>query len=225
MPAVTRKVTKKKRVLSPTELQQRQRLAAWIKSELQIAGETQSDLAKHLGIQQSQLTRLLQSKRGLDIFELERIEAFFGGSSLRDVPLVGLVGETVWRDAAPENLGAVHGITGGRSLVPLDLQKAYQLKADSLDGFFKSGDLIFVVGMEHIIKGLRRPGDVYVTVRKRGGDLFQFSLGRADESGDPKQLQPMFAHSTSADSTTAVGCVFALVRDFGKLADWGELPF
>ena len=50
----------------------------WIRSELEAHGKSQLELARFLGLQESQVSKLMRGKRGLDVNELERVEQFFG---------------------------------------------------------------------------------------------------------------------------------------------------
>lgn len=68
------------------------RYIQWIKEGLKRPGKTQAGLAKHLGIAQPQISRMLTyGGRKISVHELPKIAAYLGVPAPNTVPVVGRV--------------------------------------------------------------------------------------------------------------------------------------
>jgi transcriptional regulator with XRE-family HTH domain len=146
---------------------------SWIRQGLAKPRKTQTALARHLGISQSQISRMLRGERRLQISELQRISDYleepvplsqiaptpFSG---RVVPMVGVISDGAWQDASIP----FKSLDDARPAAPTKRfegvpQSCFRLDQDIPGHQLKAGATIYVVPYVEARDGLK-DGKLYV---------------------------------------------------------------
>jgi SOS-response transcriptional repressor LexA len=201
----------------------------WIREALvnNKAGKTRRGLAKALGIDPSQITRILDRSRAIKVHEVSRIADYLGvappvtESSLelvreeispRKVPILGDVAAGVWLEVSVFN----QEVEPNEFLpyVPLDLQNdpgvfALRIRGTSLNKIAPDGALLVCVHNQFSGKDLA-PGQLIVAERRDPDGTFEVTAKRVTrnragtlelwpESTDPKHLTPIVLDESLGD--------------------------
>jgi hypothetical protein len=183
----------------------------WIRAALAAARKPQSFLAPILGVDKSQISRLIGKSRGkrprsITLTELHKISAALkqplpGGGDLKatadfgGVAVRGRLAENTWVSDAQAKVVSSHRVGAVfHPSYPLKDQEAYELDADGLPGEpYAAGDFVITVPYgTYRVRPL--PGDLLVIRRKANG-LTNYTLRRVKFDGDRMILEPVLVAS------------------------------
>jgi hypothetical protein len=182
----------------------------WVRSRIEPRGKkSQSALARHLDLDRSQISRLLNNGRPVRVDERAKIIDFFGAqppeSDLRSVGqpggvrVMGRVGDHLWE--VDEKTRGDQRLVGSPALdYPLEEQRAFEVAAASHDGEFRLGDFIYTVSFaDYRARPLQ--DDLVVIERKRGG-LRNYSLQRVFLTKKGVELEPVLMGSSRPEKAS-----------------------
>lgn len=187
---------------------------SWIREGLKKAGRNQSDLARLLEVDPSQITRMMQGGRKLSPDEAILIAEFLrlpipssalklarAGNKLRGVKVVGMLSSGLWRDArapisdVPDAVGAVID-----DRYPVEEQTAYRVVSEpAMSSRLQAGDFVIVVPFSRY-RSRPLPGDIVVRELRRE-ELLSHTLVRCTRDG----LFDMMTGEAAPDDSEFVG--------------------
>jgi transcriptional regulator with XRE-family HTH domain len=182
-------------------------LIEWIKEGLKKKGKSRAGLAKHLGLDRAQITRMLNPELSREIRanELFAISTYFGEPlpplgltqlnhghyDLFPILIRGTVAPGVWRDqnAAPvSSLRLEHSFFPPDPRFNIDHQFDMMVEGTSIERFAKHGALLRCADIEK--SGISpEPDDLVIVERKRDG-LVETSAKRYRPTSDGIELWP-----------------------------------
>lgn len=165
--------------------------ATWLKDVLARPNLSQRGLARHLGLDPNQVSRMTTGKRRPQIDELEKIAAYVGewppvlqprrAMPAPEIVVRGAIMENIWKDvqsAAPPATSTVPGVQ--HSDYPVQIQYAYDVLPDS-GTRHQCREYIVAVAMDYVQRPLATGDVVHVQMQRDG--LVQDVLRRVVRSG------------------------------------------
>jgi SOS-response transcriptional repressor LexA len=225
---------------------------AWIRSGLKRRGPggarlTQIGMAKFLGVDHAVVTRLLQGKRRLKHWEIQKIAEYLGSPPPPVASFLSNSVESVAKDSPPLKYVSVRGeCAGGRwmeyevgdptyetvPVVPTKFtaleQFAFRVRGGSMDrAKILDGDYVICVPY-FMARAALTDGDVVVVERRRGG-LYERTckvvelrpgegVALASRSSDPRHADPLLiVNGESQDDGTEIEVVGLVIGRYSPI--------
>lgn len=161
----------------------------WLREALESTGVKQSELARHLGLNRSQVQRMCAGTRQISAGELETICNFLAltppgiaenliptTAQIAGIPVVGHIAPNTWRESGSvtSGLAVIPAVNDGR--FPITSQSAYRIDEAATSESIEVGDYIIAVPYADFRKS---PLERDLLVRKRlRSNLESFQLLR-----------------------------------------------
>lgn len=201
----------------------------WIRSGLKKPGKSQAGLARKLGIDRSQITKMLDDKREIKASELSKISEYLEeaeptgvsashlSTQIPRAKYMGTIGLNAWVDKGHLFLDDSTVIPAHPDArYPPDIQSYFKLLVGSTDGELRSGDYLITVPFSRF-RGQPIVNDLIVCRRTRRG-MEQSVLRRALEGSKAPSLEPLLEGDAGASDPVdevASFLVIALHRPMG----------
>lgn len=202
---------------------------SWIRRGLEKPGKTQAGLARQLGVDKSQVNKMLRGERDLKVKELPKIAEYLieplptgidaiDGAPIQGVKFMGTIDLNSWNEIGAEPLDGTPPIPGHiDARYPLGLQCFFKLSAHTTDGALKHGDRLICVPFDRF-RHAAIANDLLICVRTKG-DVEQKVLRRAIPRGEDVTLEPVLNGDLSNEKPEEVSepkfLVIAVHRPLG----------
>lgn len=196
-------------------------ISSWVASELKRTGRTQEALAKHLGLNKSAVTRIVNgTRREYSVDFLRNLETFFGSPvspqprSVGFVAVAGRIGE-IWTTADAHSISeTVVGIPS--DIYPYEMQRAYRIDGNDPSGEFRDGDYVVCVPLPNVHQSSPMLGDTLVIRRISASGLESNALKRVDAENGRLIHRPLFPILGDSEAGDVLGLVIGLTRPYKR---------
>jgi len=164
--------------------------AKWLKSALTRPGLSQRGLARHLGLDPNQVSRMVHGKRKPQIDEIESIASYVGewppqllqkptsAPTVENIGVRGTIMDNVWREPTVDRVPSERIPGVAHPTFPVEVQYAYELADGPQD--VDAREFVIAVPFNLVARQIRH-GDIVHVTRQRAG-LIQDAVRRVVSS-------------------------------------------